>query len=247
MIKLAEDLNAYNLSSFADDVFFQRIYSDFGTMSMFSDVYFYVCEEENNVNAVISKVFGIITISARNDADFEEMNEFVKTIGFTKILCDNSFSSHFDGKKTSGKILKINSDEDYGGKVKDLSAENLSDMYNLVKGVFGVSPDFSQWFTDMCHKMRYGAARLCGIYEGKTLLSAGFSLFITEKSAVISSVATDENFRCRGYGERVVKTLICKNRGKDVYVFTENGKVENWYKNMGFVPCKMWSEIENVL
>ena len=34
---------------------------------------------------------------------------------------------------------------------------------------------------------------------------------------------------------------------KDCFVFTEIEKTENWYKNMGFVPCKMWSEIENVL
>lgn len=247
MIKLAEDLNAYDLSSFEDDVFFQRIYSDFRTMSLFPDVYFYVCEEGNIVNAVISKVGGIITISSKENTDFEEINEFVKVVGFTKILCDKSFSCYFDGIKTSGKILKITSDEEYNEKVSSLNTENLSDMYKLMESVFGVSPDFPEWFADMCRKMRYSSADFCGIYNEKALVSAGFALFITEKSAVISSVATDENFRCKGYGERVVKTLICKNRGKDVFVFTENEKVENWYKNMGFVPCKMWSEIENVL
>ena len=86
-----------------------------------------------------------------------------------------------------------------------------------------------------------------GIYEDEKLVSGAFSLFETEKSTVISSVVTDENYRCKGYGENIVKSLLNENQNKDVYVFTENDKIKKWYEKMGFVPCKMWSEIENVL
>ncbi len=247
MIKFAEDLSIYDLSFFEDDIFFQRIYSDFSTISKFNNVYFYICEEHYEITAVISKVNDIITISAKESANFEEMNEFVKVIGFTTVLCDNDYSCHFDGEKTSGKILKFNSNYEHSEKANTLDVEHLPDMYKLVKKVFDTSADFSDWFVDICHKMRYGSADLCGVYDDKMLISAGFSLFITEKSAVISSVVTDEEFRHKGYGERVVKTLLEKNIGKDVFVFTENKNAENWYKNMDFVPCKMWSEIKNVL
>ncbi len=247
MIKLTDNFELYDFSSFKDDVFFQRIYSDFKTLSSFEDVMFYVSLNDDEITAVISKVSGNITLSAKETAPIEEINEFFNVVGFSKILCEEKFARYFDGQKTEGNILKFSENEHYGYKAKLLYTENLKDMYVLLKEVFGIDADFSYWFTDMSYKLRHGGASFCGVYEENRLISAAFSLFETEKSAIVSSVATDNSYRCRGYGERVVKTLLDKNFGKDVYVFTENEKTENWYKKMGFVPCKKWSEIENVL
>lgn len=247
MIKITENFDEYNFVCFEDDIFFQRIYSDYRTLSCFKDAMFYVCEENNEVTAVISKVGATITVSAKENAQFDEINEFAKVIGFATILCENKFSSYFDGKKTSGSILKIRCDTKQNSKADKLYAENLTDMHKLIKSVFDIEPEFADWFADMCHLMRHGAAKFCGVYSDEVLVSAGFSLFTTQKSAVISSVATHEDFRHKGYGKEVIKFLISENYGRDVYVFTENVKTENWYKNMGFVPYKKWSEIENVL
>lgn len=247
MIKLIDNFEEYDFSSFEDDVFFGRIYSDYKTMSCFDDALFYVCIEDEQIYGFISKVGSDITISCINDSICKEINEFVKIIGYNKILCDKSISVCFDGEKTSGEILVINSNGNYDCKAKQLYTENLKDMYQLIIKNFSVDIDFSQWFVDMSYRLRHNSAKFYGIYVEDKLVSGAFSLFENEKSAVISSVVTDDNFRCRGYGEDVVKSLLNENQNKDIYVFTENEKIKNWYKKMGFVPCKMWSEIENVL
>ena len=183
MIKLVEDLNGYDLSFFEDDIFFQRIYSDFNTISKLKDVFFYVCEEESEITAVISKVFGVITVSAKDNANFEEMNEFVKVIGFTVILCDNEFSCHFDGEKTYGKIMKFRTDAPLGGGGELLPAEKLRSVYRIVRENFRRVPDFSEWFVNTCLGMFRNSTMLAGVYQQEAIVSVAFALFITEKTA----------------------------------------------------------------
>lgn len=246
MIKLIDNFEEYDFSSFENDIFFQRIFSDFKTLSCFDDVMFYVCITEDIV-AVISKVGGNVTLSAKKTAPFEEIREFLNVTGFSKILCSSEFSEYFEGRKKHGNILKTRDDNSDFCKAQQLYSENLKDVFYIVEKVFGFDGDFLMWVADLSHKMRHNSAHLYGIYCENKLVSSAFSLFETEKSVVISSVATLEEYRCKGFGERIVKTIIEENKDKDVYVFTENEKTDNWYKKIGFVPCEMWSEIENVL
>ena len=247
MIKLIDNFEEYDFSSFEKDVFFYRIYSDFKTMSDFDEALFYVCINDEKINALISKVGSTVTVSCSDISVCEEINEFAKVIGYRKILCDRSISFCFDGEKLWGDILRLNSEDDFNSKAKQLYTENLKDMYYLIKKNFNVEIDFPEWFVDMSYRIRHNSAKFYGIYEDDKLVSGAFSLFETENSAVISSVVTDENYRCKGYGEDIIRALLNENKSKNVYVFTENDKIKKWYEKMGFIPDKMWSEIENVL
>lgn len=247
MIKLIENFENYDFSFFENDVFFRRIYSDFCTNSMFSDSLFYVSVNENVVDAVIGKVGQVITLSSKECTPFEELNEFFSVIGYSVILCEEKFSSHFEGVKTYGDILKNTKMTECCCKAQLLYTENLKDVFGLLVRIFNLNIDFMDWFADMSHKLRHGTAKCCGIYENNKLVSVALSVFETDNSAVISSVATDERFRKKGYGEKVVKTLLDENKGKDVYVFTENENISKWYEKSGFTGYKKWSEIKNVL
>lgn len=247
MIKLIDNFEEYDFSSFEKDVFFYRIYSDFKTLSSFDDALFYVCLSGEKINAFFSKVGSIVTVSCSDNSACEEINEFLKVTGFSKILCDKSISSYFDGEKTSGDILKLNSVFNDFCKSKQLYTENLNDMYLLVKENFKIEFDFPEWFVDMSYRLRHNSAKFYGVYEEDKLVSGAFSLFETENTAIISSVATDVKHRGKGYGEDVVRSLLKENENKNVYVFVENEKIKKWYIKMGFMPDKMWSEIENVL
>lgn len=247
MIKLIDDFKNYDFSLLENDIFFQRIYADFYGSSMFNDSLFYVSVNNDEVDAVIGKIGPVITLSASEKAPFEELAEFFSVIGFSVILCDERFSSCFNGEKSTGDILKLEDEASCHCKARLLYSENLKDVYYLITKVFDIQIDFVDWFVDMSHKLRHNTARCCGIYENDRLVSAAFSLFETENSAVISAVASDENFRGIGYGERVLKTLISENNNKNIYVFTENKEINNWYKKFGFIEHKRWSEIKNVL
>lgn len=247
MVKLVEDFKLYDLSSFEDDIFFHRIYSDFTVIGRFPENLFYVCESDNGITAVLSKIGDIITISAKGDADFEELNEFVRMVGFSVILCDNEFSCHFDGKKRSGKIMKIKTDESFGSSAEILKEHELKSAYPILKRCFGNLPDFPHWFVNTCYGVIHNSVIFSGVHCEKELVSVAFTLFVTDKTAVLSGVATLPEHRNRGYAMEIVKRLLDENRGKDIYLFLENPVIEEYYAQLGFSPCKMWSEIENVL
>lgn len=247
MIKLIDNLEIYDCTSFEDDVFFQRILSDFHSSSMLNDSLFYISLNNNTPDAVIGKVGSVITLSSKDNAPLEEIAEFFSVIGYSVILCEEKFSHFFCGEKIHGDVLKIIRDRKTDCKAEVLYSENLKDVYNLLMKTFNIQADFMNWFADMSHKLRHGVAKCCGIYEKGELVSCAFSVFETEKSAVISSVATDKEYRCNGYGKKVVETLLSENMGKHIYVFTEKKDINNWYKNIGFTEYKKWSEIKNVL
>ncbi len=248
MIKLAENLNDYDLSLFEDDIFFMRIRSDFDVMSRFENVFFYVCKNQAEITAVISKVSDVITISASEDADFIEINEFVKAVGFTTILCEDKYAYHFEGEKTSGKIMKIRADESLESYAEVLKADDLKNVYQLLKKVFlGKIPDFSDWFVNTCYGVIHNSVMVAGIRSKDEFVAVAFALFVTEKTAVISAVATHPEHRNRGYAFEIIKKLLNENKGKEIYLFLENPLIEEYYAKLGFVPFKMWSEIRNVI
>ncbi len=246
MIKLVDSFDEYNFDSF-EDVFFHRIYSDYSAIRQFKDVFFYVCENDGAITGVISKVDGVITMSLRENADFEELNEFVKVIGFTTILCEEKYSCHFDGKKKSGKILKLRIDEVFGSNAELLETYDLKNVYPLLKRVFRKVPDFPGWYVNTCYGMIHNTVISAGVRVDGKIVSVAFALFVTEKIAVLSAVATHPEHRNRGYAMEIVKKILDENRGKEIYLFLENPLLEEYYAKLGFVPYKMWSEIENVV
>lgn len=247
MIKLIENFNEYDTSDFEQDVFFQRIRSEFNVSSSFNDSLFYVSCNDVCIDAFISKVDGNITLSALDNAPFEELSEFFNIIGYSVILCEKKFSHFFHGEECSGSVMKNDVSVQIFHETDVLCSENLRDVYKLVSRTFDTKHDFMFWFADMSHKLRHGAAHVCGIYENSELISCGFSLFETADSAVISSVATEKTFRTKGFGSEVVKRLLSLNEGKSVYVFIENENLKSWYSKLGFAEYKNWSEIKNVL
>ncbi len=246
MIKLLDNFESYDISNF-NDVFFEMICSDYLIFSVFDSALFYICEYDGEVCAVFSKIGGNVTLSANEKAHFDEISEFLDVIGYCKLLCESKYSIHFKGKKSSGSILKCESKESYSCKAKELYSEELKKVYELICRYFSLNMAFDEWFVDVSHKMRHSGARAYGVYCEDKLVSVSFSLFETEKSAVLSSVCTDENFRKSGFGEDVVKKVLRENIGKNVYLFADNRKIEGWYEKIGFGKYKLWSEIENVL
>ncbi len=247
MIKLIEIFSEYDASLFENDVFFQRIKSEYVSNASFSDSLFYVSLNDTTSDAFISKVGDTVTLSALDNAPFEEISEFLNIIGYSVILCEEKHSKFFCGKKTQGFVLKTKVEKLLHCKAKLLYTEDLKDVYNLIRDVFDINNNYMLWLADLSHKIRHGTANVCGVHENLSLVSCGFSLFETSDSAIISSVATDEKFRSKGFGGDVVRKLLSENVGKNVYVFIEDENLKFWYEKFGFKEYKKWSEIENVL
>ncbi len=234
MIKICSltEIEKYNYR----DVFYYRILSDFnlyGNDFPFSS--FYSCFDGEEIVSLISKIDGVITVSCIDERYKSEITEFCKITGFKTILADNNiFSScrHGDILKFKGEIL--NSD----ALISD--SEILKDVYNILKKSFDDFPAFESWFPDISYRLRHFAGRLAVKYYEGEIVSCAFSLFESENSFVISSVATEKECRCRGFAKECIYKLLKDN--KNIFVFTENKELTDLYKSMGFAEYGKWSE-----
>lgn len=188
-----------------------------------NEAFFWYSEDKNGtVNAVFSMTDGIILICTDGTANEDEISLFAQTVGASEV--------------TYGKAeytLKFSSDKNKY-TARDISGENIKDVFDVVfEDDKNRKLYFEKWYTDASHKIRHGLIHGKCIYEDGKCVSAALTSGETDSIAVISSVATLKNYRKRGFGERVVLSLV-RSLEKEIYLMTDNEKTKNWYVSIGF-------------
>lgn len=179
-------------------------------------------------SAVISRYGGRLNVTA-DGADFAEIKEFIRVIGFSEIFTEkntaislgfNSFSEFAVLKKTAQKTAE------QGTQV------SLSNLYGALKlGADGeiTLPEFEAFAPDVSHRLRHGAATA-------VLTSFGGALaFTSEFGGIINGISVNKNSRGRGLGSELLSS-ICGTFDGEVFVCTNKKTAEFYIKN-GFTPC----------
>ena len=188
------------------------------------DALFWYSEDGNGkMNAACSLSDGIFLASAENSSLHDEIELFAQIVGAREV----SYSS-------AEYIMKYSHGEIY--KSEDITGENVKNAFDVVfekdenrKSYFG------KWYADVSHKIRHNLIHGKCIYKDGKCVSVAFTSGETESLAVISAVATLENHRKQGFGEKVVLSLA-QSIDKDVYLMTDDEKTARWYEKIGF--CK---------
>lgn len=226
MIRLLTDDKTKDFSAFCENrITAAVIYTNFLTYGNSSDdaLFWYSEDENENMNAVFSLSDGIFLASTEDEFLHDEIELFSQIVGAEKV----SYS-------TAEYVLKYS-----GGEIhtaEDITGENVKDAFDVVfekdenrKAYFG------RWYADVSHKIRHNLIHGKCIYKDGKCVSVAFTSGETDSLAVISAVATLENSRKQGFGEKVVLSLAQSLR-KDVYLMTDNEKTKEWYERIGF--CK---------
>lgn len=199
------------------------IYTRFLTYGLYSgDVFFWYSEdEEGAVKGVFSMLDGILLVCT-DETDEEEITLFARTVGAMSITYGKAL---YTLKYTGGN--SIYSEE-------DVSGENIKDVFDVIfEADAGRKEFFERWYTDASHKIRHGLIHGKCIYADGICVSVALTSGETDSLAVISSVATREKYRKKGFGERVVLSLA-QSLGKEIYLMTDNEKTKSWYEKTGF-------------
>ncbi len=244
MIKLLNENTPF--PSLDDGVFSlrQRAFFDaYGAGEKFFSVWVQTDENEK-MTAVISSLSGDVTLALKEEADFEEINGFLKAIGFSSIFLNKKYSDFFPlEKKQTGKIMKLEkvlSETYYIFPEPDYKA-----VFNLLFEENEVS--FSDWFTDISHRIRHGSAIADTVVENGKTVACAFCQAKSGCDALIGSVKTDKNYRNKGFGTLTV-TRLCsylQKNGFRVYLCREENKNKDFYSRIGFIDCGEWASIKN--
>ncbi len=247
MVKCVEKGDLAFLSFCDRDVFGTRIKAYYNCYSTDYDfVRFWMqTDDEGNVTAAISRVDGDMTLSAEK-ADYEELLQFIKIVGFTTIQCDRSVAANFTAEETLwGYVVNFENKREN----KDIALKKefeLKEIYGIIKAenLTGVG-EFLPWLSDTTFRINRGTAKplLCEI-DGENA-GCAMVLFRTDKAALLGAVATVPKFRGRGVARALVTRLANEEleNGKRVQLLCKSDSIVDFYKSIGFTVTDEWSLI----
>lgn len=247
MVKCVEKGDNAFLSFCDRDVFGTRIKAYFGCYSTDYDfVKFWVqTDEDGTVTAAISRVDGDMTVSA-SDADFEELLQFIKIVGFTTIQCERAVARYFtDAETLWGYVVEFKEKTE----IKDISLKQdfeLKEIYNIIKAenLTGVG-DYLPWLSDTTFRVNRGTAKplLCQL-DGNNA-GCAMVLFRTDRASLLGAVATVPEYRGRGVARALVTRLANEElaNGNRVELLCKSDSIVEFYKSIGFTVTNEWSLI----
>ena len=247
MVKCVEKGDEAFLRFCDRDVFGTRIKAYFNCYSTDYDfVKFWVqTNDDGEVTAVISRVDGDMTL-CEYGADYEELLQFVKIVGFTTIQCRRETAQHFTDKEVLwGYVVRFCEEM----PCKDIATKDsfeLKEIYDIIKAenLTGVG-DYLPWLSDTTFRINRNTAKpLLAQIDGRNA-GCAMVLFRTDKAALLGAVATVPEFRGKG----VARTLVTKLAvgeiadGRRAELLCKNDSIVEFYKSIGFEAIDEWSLI----
>lgn len=246
MIRLIEGESSELNSVCSRDVFGTRIRAYYDTYSAkFDFLKVWVQLDGNGIpTAALSLMDSDMTLTANDNADFEELEFFIKATPFSSLQCER------------GVMKKLNLIESLWGYVVEYSeiqpAESKNvrsdtdykEMYSLISGVklLGVG-EYLPWLSDITYRVNHGTAQIASVCENGSLSACAAALFITENAALLGAVATAPERRGNGFAGTLVKTLgnrmLSENRRTEL--LCKNDSIVEFYKSIGFIVKGEWA------
>lgn len=195
--------------------------------------------ENNFPTAVIIKYGGDVTVSLGENANFDEIREFIALVGMSSVL---SMKKMFGGSE-SGVIMK-SGDRIFGDCCNNnpnvVFSPELSSVHKLLRVCGSNSfecPPYEEFILDTSHKLRHDCAYCCAVMSGNEVISYAMTVAVTDESAIIGAVCTHPELRKRGYGSLCVSSLISRLGNREVFIMRAWEENEGFYRKLGFENC----------
>ncbi len=238
MIKLVSSGEIFD--NLPADPFCARITALFDTYGATDFALFWVQDE---CRAAVSRIDGAVTVFAGENADFEELSEFLKVIGYSDIVCSGAVAEKLNFSiNDSSFIVKYTDDRpiDASGILTDYDKK---EVYSLLCSCGFSMGDYGAFLADFCSRLNKNTAFLSAIADDDGLCASASALFCGRKSVLLGAVATKESKRGRGYAERLVRYLTEMSRG-EVFLFCRNDALADFYRKCGFEICGRWANLK---
>ncbi|MBR5452382.1 MAG: GNAT family N-acetyltransferase [Clostridia bacterium] len=215
------------------------MYMGYGADFDFLD--FWLQKENENTTAVISRFEGESWLLASQDANWEELGEFLKVIA-PDVLTDSKTAESL-GVAPQNKFFEVCKEAArQGNDVPNPPVKQICDM--LMSGADGdiEIPNKDEWYADVSHRFRHGIAR-ASVTQNAVALAG----IVTKDAALISGVATKRQARGKGEGSAVLTNLCELLYPRKIYAEATDGAVGFYLKN-GFTKsaelcrCKIYNK-----
>ena len=114
-----------------------------------------------------------------------------------------------------------------------------------------VSPSGSTHVLDI-DGLKNETIKFLSIWDNESLIGCGAIKILSKYDGEFKSIRVHDNFRERGYGKKIISTLISKSRDigiKNIFIETGSGKffepARKLFKSCGFEECDPFGHYKN--
>ncbi len=191
----------------------------------------------DEITAALCSMNGDIVLSSNLRSDYEELAEFIKTIGYTNILCRamdvvslNMFACGCGQvwRREARPAQKVN-----------YYIPGTADEFRKIFELLEIKGEFEPWFADISRRINVGTADMRYIEKDGKIVATASLVHIGGDRAILGAVATDKEYRKQG----LASSLINSFGDKTVYLRCLPF-LNPFYQNLGFKSVDVWAEIK---
>ncbi len=193
---------------------------------------------DDYLTAAVCAIDGEVVISTTLKADFEELREFLNSIGYTTIFCQarDVVSLEMFACGCGQVLRKDNTESSFEGFEKPSKASDYKEIYDLL----GIKGDYDKWFADISRRVNCGTADMRFIRKDGRIVSTASLLHIAGDRAVLGAVATDKAYSGQGLATSLVNSF-----GDYTIYLRCLPALNSFYERIGYKSVDVWAEIKN--
>ena len=209
----------------ADDPFACRIislYHCYPPQLVFVDYWLIRDDESGDVTGAAARNGSNFILLLTEETDLEEVSSFMRVAGASGVICNGKYTLDLNRPSFTGPVLVCVEMTEADGET-ELITPDIREAYELIVSCADDSfkpPAFDDFYVDVNHKLRHNAIRLVGVQEDGVLVSIAMTVAESDNGAVLGAVACLPDFRRKGYGSQVVRSLTARllAQNKRVYL-----------------------------
>ena len=190
--------------------------------------------------------------AAGPNSDLDELEAFFRSVPLRSLLSSSSLCERISdlGRYYTAPIMTYSREAVKQEQSTELwKSPSFEDVYGLLGKVnhrFCSESPWDEWYTHNSHLVRHGLGYVCGICREDQLVSTGSITAVGEHYALISNIATREEWRHKGLAAEVVRHLVNTSVAwsKTPCLFCANESLAGYYSSLGFLTSGRWCKVD---
>jgi GNAT superfamily N-acetyltransferase len=211
--------------------------------------------EDNKFQSILISSFNNLTYYAKEDRSVEVYSDIIKSLNFQKITGPSDLVEKLlpfvevdsDGKSYLGYVPKVSLKRSYPNlEIRFISSEEEIGLeYELLMSTeeyHGVLPDNREDYINGQRGNINRNSRTAYLSVDNKMIASASTVAEYGKSAIVTGVVTNPNYRNKGYGTEVLISLFesLLKEGKFPYLFYNNPAARSVYKKIGTEEVCQW-------
>lgn len=191
----------------------------------------------DELTAALCSFNGDLVIWSNIRADYEELKEFINSLGYNNIICRARDIVSLELFACScGQIWRKEvQNNNVCSYCKPESLAEYKEIYELLE----LNGDFNEWFADISRRVNKGCAEVRYLKQDGKIVSTASLVHISGNRAILGAVATHKEYRNKGFAKQLINSFASLT----VYLRCLPS-LNPFYEKLGFKSVDVWAEVK---